>query len=89
MCDFGMEGIILKLFDETNILTDEEGALVAIESLSYIQLIVALEDKFDIIFPDELLNFSTLRNVEDFVIVVGNLIEGGSIESEDAHYENC
>jgi len=33
--------------------------------------------------------FSTLRNVEDFVIVVGNLIEGGSIESEDAHYENC
>jgi len=88
MSEINMKDIILKIFDEINILTDEDGMLVSIDSLSYIQLIVALEDSFNIIFPDELLVISTLKNVDDFVVVVGNLIDMNPIEKREIVYEN-
>lgn len=71
---------IVKLIDEVNIFADDDGALCNVDSMSYIQFIVALEDTFDIEFPDELLSIDSLKNVDDFATVVQNLLENNSVE---------
>jgi len=78
---------IVNLIDEVNIIVDDGGALCNVDSVSYIQLIVALEDAFDIEFPDELLNIAGLKKVDDFATVVQNLREADFTKREAASAE--
>jgi len=55
-------------------LNDEE-LLKKIDSLTFISMILELEEIFEIEIPDSLLNYEILTNIDTFVSVLNALIE--------------
>lgn len=84
---FTIKDVLIKIVEELNIFIDEEETLHDVDSLSYIQFVIAMEDIFNIEFPDELLSITSLTKINDFVIVVQNLIENKSEETNSTPKE--
>jgi len=57
---------------------DEDADLNAagLTSLTTVNIMLAIEDEFDIEFPDSKLNRNTFRSIESLVEVVEELVEG-------------
>ena len=57
---------------------DEDADLYAsgLTSLTTVNIMLAIEDEFDIEFPDSKLNRNTFRSIESLVEVVEELVEG-------------
>jgi len=83
MSDTNIKNSIIKVIDDVNIFLDDDGVLCNVDSLSYIQFVAALEDAFDVEFPDELLSFTSLKKVEDFATVVQNLLLANAEKKEN------
>lgn len=55
--------ILENLDEEIEITYDIPLSNVGIDSVKIIQLVIALEEKFDFEFEDEMLSYQTLRNI--------------------------
>ena len=55
--------ILENLDEEIEITYDSPLSNVGIDSVKIIQLVIALEEKFDFEFEDEMLSYQTLRNI--------------------------
>lgn len=68
--------LILENLDEkVEITYDIPLSNVGIDSVKIIQLVIALEEKFDFEFEDEMLSYQTLRNINsisDYVFKCSN-----------------
>lgn len=65
-------GIDLELIDIEN-----EKLVRVCDSLQYISLICIIEDKFDIVIPDELMSLDKEKNVKDFLNDIDKLVLSG------------
>lgn len=65
--------MILQILKEMNIQVNEDFKFSA-ESFQIIQLIVAMEEKFDIQFPLEALEFDKLNSVDYFDNIIKKLL---------------
>jgi len=66
---------IIKLLEEVNFAVVDDDEPFQLDSLGFIAFIVALEDEFDIEFPDDFLGIQNVLTVSSMVVVVGNLLD--------------
>ncbi|WP_455950143.1 acyl carrier protein [Eubacterium sp.] len=64
--------VVLEIDQET-ILNEEDLFNLGFDSINFVKLIVELELKFDIEYPDELLDLKKLSSVEKIVQLVESL----------------
>ena len=64
-----------ELFSSLNIIVDENGNMDQIDSISFISLIVGIEEEFGIEVPDEFLNYVTVQDISGLQMLVENLIK--------------
>lgn len=65
-----------SIVSKENIGMDDSLASIGIDSLKMVELIVDLEDEFDIIFDDSDLDPSKLLTVSDLIDFVGKYFKG-------------
>ncbi len=61
--------------DVTLAMCDEELQLIGLDSISFIRMIVMLEDEFCIEFPDEVLYMENLNTINRIINVMEPLLE--------------
>ena len=66
---------IQSILNESEIDTNLDFRSIGINSLSFIQLVVNLEDQFDVEFDDENLDIEHYKNVKEFCCYVNTLIK--------------
>lgn len=72
-----LQEIFRELFDDDEIVIGEETTADDIEgwdSLTHVQLVVAVQDEFDIIFS--IAEISSLKNVGDFIRLIDKKTKG-------------
>ena len=62
-----------ELFEEAGIEVDENNECEA-DSLTYMALITAIEEEFDVELPDEFLVLDSLKNIELFKSMIFDLM---------------
>ena len=68
--------LILENLDEKIEITyDIPLSNVGIDSVKIIQLVIALEEKFDFEFEDEMLSYQTLRNIDSISTYICKRLE--------------
>lgn len=71
------ELLMLQDFDSRKVDFDQEDFLTALgaNSIDALELIMTVEERFDVHFRDEEINFNTVRTVNHFVQCICNKIE--------------
>lgn len=64
---------IIEIFDENGINIYEDEESIELDSLMYISIIVAIEEKFQVEVPDEYLKMEKLQYLSDFVSLINML----------------
>lgn len=64
------------ILDELGIFVGEAGEFVDIDSLTYITMIIRIEETFGIAFPDDLLSNSVTNNIKNLETIILNIISG-------------
>lgn len=69
------EKIVQDILNELDIIVDEYGELVQLESIEFISMIVKLEETFNIEIPDDLLSFEFMTNIHDIATIINSIKE--------------
>lgn len=68
---------LLTILNELGIIIKENGEFDNIDSITFITLIIRIEDTFGIMFPDDLLIGSVVKNVDNLETIITNIILNG------------
>lgn len=68
------EQVVLCL-EENGIIVDQNGDLPDIESVVFITMVLSIEERFEIEFPDEYLNVTYFSNVDDILRIIKEIQE--------------
>lgn len=79
---------IERIFEENGVDAQDKDQLMEMDSLQYMTIIVEIEQKYGIVFPDEYLERNMVEDFEEFVNAVVGLVdnsldEDGVMLSED------
>lgn len=74
----------IELTDELSLVKD-----LGYDSLSLVQLVVVLENEFDIVFEGEYLNFDKIIKIGNLYNTIINLLNESQIECKDDNENNC
>ena len=66
---------IESLINENGIELDEYGIMLNVDSISFISLLVNLEQEFNIEFPDDYLDIESLNNIGEIEKVITQLMQ--------------
>ena len=69
-----IKAIVSEEFEKNGIDIDDRESLEHMNSLEYISILVALEERFEIEFPDVVLTRNLFVNMEDFYQYLGWLL---------------
>ena len=78
-----MKRIVCDTFEENGIDINDQDAVKHIDSLAYISVLVSLEDKFKIEFPDSMLTKNIFENMDDFYLLLGWLLGINDLEKRE------
>ena len=62
--------VLLELITDLGIEVDENGKICDIDSITFVSLIVRIEETFNIIFPDEFLLIEMVGDIRCLVTVI-------------------
>ena len=65
---------LLEILDEYEITVQEDGHMDEVDSLSFVSLIIKLEEKYKIAFPDEILILESVKDINNLSIIIEQLI---------------
>ena len=71
---------IERIFEENGVDAQDKDQLMEIDSLQYMTIIVEIEQKYGIVFPDEYLERNMVEDFEKFVNTVVGLVDNSSVE---------
>lgn len=66
---------LLNILYELGIVVDNNGQLLDVDSILFITIIIRIEEKFNIIFPDDVLQLPLVNNINNLEIIVSNIME--------------
>ena len=69
LCIMENNGVLFDLENENDLID-----VSTIDSITFISFIVDVENEFEIVFPEELLSFDTLRSINGFTRIVFELL---------------
>lgn len=73
--NFSIEDISKDVIPNLDLIDD-----LSIDSLTFISLLIEIENEFDIIIPDEFVKLDLFRNFDDIVDIIFDLMEEGTDE---------
>lgn len=62
------------IFEEYGADIDNKEELLEIDSIKYVAILVEIEKEFDIVIPDEYLNYNAFENINDFINLIEDLV---------------
>ena len=68
--------ILCTLITELGIMINSEGEFVDLHSITFMSMIVQIEETFSITFPDDLLNMELINSMNTLEIIVKNIVNG-------------
>jgi acyl carrier protein len=66
--------------DVANLGSSADLYAAGLSSFASVQVMLALEEAFDVEFPDSLLNRKTFRNIDAITAAIAQLLEGATID---------
>jgi len=66
---------VLNCFEVNGVLVLENGNFENLDSISFISVVVEIEDEFSIEFPDEYLLTNNFKNLNSVLSVIESLVE--------------
>ena len=67
--------IVKSIFEENGIDVEDKEMINSMDSLEYISILVSLEEKFDIEFPDSFMEQNMFENMIDVYVLISWLLE--------------
>ena len=64
---------LIVMLDELGVVIEENGEIVDMDSITFITMIIRIEETFGITFPDDLLNSSATHNIKNLERIIVNL----------------
>ena len=65
---------LIVILDELGIVIGENGELIDVDSITFITMIIRIEESFGISFPDDLLNGSVTNNICNLEAIITNVL---------------
>ena len=65
---------LIAIMDELGIAIEETGEFVDVDSITFIALIIRIEETFRIVFPDDLLVSSAIKNAHNLETIISNIM---------------
>jgi phosphopantetheine attachment domain protein len=62
------------VLDELGVVVGDDGQFSDLDSIAFITMIIRVEETFDIVIPDDFLNLSSISTVQNFEIIIRNLL---------------
>lgn len=66
---------LLNIIADLGIVVDENETIQDIDSLTFVSLVVKIEEKFNITFPDEFLLLDMVKDISNLVIIIEQQLE--------------
>lgn len=66
---------LLNIITDLGIVVDENETIQDIDSLTFVSLVVKIEEKFNITFPDEFLLLDMVKDISNLVIIIEQQLE--------------
>ena len=63
------------ILNEYGIAVADNGKIDGIDSITFVSLIVKLEEVYNIIFPDELLMLESIRDIDNLATIIEQQVE--------------
>ena len=67
---------LILLLAEMNIVVDENGEFIDLDSVEFIAMIIRVEETFGITFPDDLLMMPLVNSINKLEIIINNVLSG-------------
>lgn len=65
---------LIVMLEELGIVIEENDEIVDMDSITFITMIIRIEETFGIAFPDDLLNSSATHNIKNLEKIIVNLL---------------
>ena len=65
---------LVIMLDELGIVVGEKGEFIDMDSITFITMIIRIEETFNISFPDDLLNSFPTNNISNLETIIINVL---------------
>lgn len=70
-----MKERVIRCVEECGINIDLDGTIIDLDSFKFISMVIALEDEFDIEFPDEYLSVGTMETIDNICDILSHILD--------------
>lgn len=68
---------LIVMLDELGVVTGEKGEFIDMDSITFITMVIRIEETFGISFPDDLLNSSAINTISNLETIIINVLSDG------------
>jgi|GEM_PF-1569311 phosphopantetheine attachment domain protein len=73
--EIDVQSCIIKILNENGIEVDGVNAILDFDSLTFVSIIVCIEDEFDLVIPDDILTRDNFLTVQMYIDNINKLIK--------------
>ena len=66
---------IIEIASELNLSIGEDGIITDADSITFVSMIVRLEETFDFVFPDDMLLFDIIKDINSLNTIICNILD--------------